>query len=81
MMHVGFEPSPILGANRKIGDTWKMLKWQMSGSMGGRQFSDSRDSGNSAGSNGGTGSGVGTMMPPPPRPEELVSADGSLRVL
>ena len=29
-MHVGFEPSPVLGAKRKFGDTWKMLKWQFS---------------------------------------------------
>ncbi len=35
MMHVGFEPSPVLGAKRQFGDTWKMLKWQFSGRMGG----------------------------------------------
>ena len=34
-MHVGFEPSPVLGAKRHLGDTWKMLKWQFSGHMGG----------------------------------------------
>ena len=34
MMHVGFEPSAVLGANRKFGDHWKMLKWQFSGNMG-----------------------------------------------
>jgi hypothetical protein len=59
-----------------------MFKWQMSGRMGGRHFSDSRDAGHSSGTNGGSGDGVDTMIPPPPpRPEELVSADGSLRVL
>jgi hypothetical protein len=82
MMHVGFEPSPILGAHRRLGDTWKMFKWQMSGRMGGRHFSDSRDNGNSTGSNGGTGNGIsGMISPPPPRAEDLVSPDGSLRVL
>lgn len=35
MVHVGFEPSAVLGAHRKLGDNWKMLKWQLSGRMGG----------------------------------------------
>jgi hopanoid biosynthesis associated radical SAM protein HpnH len=35
MVHVGYEPSAVLGANRKLGDNWKMLKWQLSGQMGG----------------------------------------------
>ena len=34
-MHVGFETTPVLGAKRQFGDTWKMLKWQFSGHMGG----------------------------------------------
>ena len=28
MVHVGFEPSPVLGAQRQFGDNWKLLKWQ-----------------------------------------------------
>ena len=38
MVHAGYEPSAVLGANRKLGDSWKLLKWQLSGSMsvGGR---------------------------------------------
>ena len=28
MVHVGFEASAVLGANRNFPDSWKMLKWQ-----------------------------------------------------
>jgi hopanoid biosynthesis associated radical SAM protein HpnH len=31
MVHAGYEPSAVLGANRKFGDNWKLLKWQLSG--------------------------------------------------
>jgi hopanoid biosynthesis associated radical SAM protein HpnH len=34
MVHVGYEPSAVLGANRRLGDTWKLLKWQLSASSG-----------------------------------------------
>jgi hopanoid biosynthesis associated radical SAM protein HpnH len=30
MVHCGYEPSAALGVNRQFGDTWKMLKWQLS---------------------------------------------------
>jgi hopanoid biosynthesis associated radical SAM protein HpnH len=72
MMHVGFEPSPILGAKRQLGDTWKMLKWQFSGRMGGNRKDSTRTGGD------GFGDGRGTPMPPP---QDLVSPDGTLRVL
>jgi hypothetical protein len=69
----------VLGAKRQFGDTWKMLKWQFSGSLGGN-----RDKASRAGRGGG-GQGLGgghtTPMPPPPSHEELVSSDGRLRVL
>jgi hopanoid biosynthesis associated radical SAM protein HpnH len=29
MVHVGYEPSAVLGGNHRLGDGWKMLKWQM----------------------------------------------------
>ncbi len=32
MVHVGYEPSAVLGANRSIADSWKLMKWQLSGS-------------------------------------------------
>jgi hopanoid biosynthesis associated radical SAM protein HpnH len=35
MVHAGFEASAVLGGNKKLGDTWKMLTWTLSGKMGG----------------------------------------------
>jgi hopanoid biosynthesis associated radical SAM protein HpnH len=29
MVHCGYEPSAALGVNPRFGDTWKMLKWQL----------------------------------------------------
>lgn len=29
MVHVGYEPSAVLGGNRRLGDNWKLLKWQL----------------------------------------------------
>ena len=34
MVHVGYEPSAVLGANRRLSDSWKLLKWQLSGRSG-----------------------------------------------
>jgi hopanoid biosynthesis associated radical SAM protein HpnH len=34
MVHVGYEPSAVLGANRKLGDSWKLLTWQLTGRTG-----------------------------------------------
>jgi len=31
MVHVGYEPSSVLGANRQFGDSWKLLTWQLTG--------------------------------------------------
>ena len=80
MVHVGYEPSAVLGAHRKLGDNWKMLKWQLSGRMGGASKTtigngnaprNGRDNGTHL--SGGSGSGASHA--------NLVSADGSLRVL
>ena len=30
MVHCGFEPSAALGVNAKLGDSLKMLMWQLS---------------------------------------------------
>ena len=35
MVHAGYEASAVLGGNKKLGDTWKMLSWTLSGKMGG----------------------------------------------
>jgi hopanoid biosynthesis associated radical SAM protein HpnH len=34
MVHVGYEPSAVLGANRSLGDSWKLLTWQLTGRTG-----------------------------------------------
>jgi hopanoid biosynthesis associated radical SAM protein HpnH len=58
MVHAGYEPSAVLGGNQKFGDTWKMLKWQLSGQMGGRI--GPKDDANRSGENGkGNGHGNG----------------------
>src|SRR6202040_313463 len=75
MMHVGFETTPVLGMNRQMGDTWKLLKWQFTGQMGGNRGKTVTIKPTDR-PNGG-----GTLMPPPPRNTELVSSDGRLRVL
>jgi len=84
MVHVGYEPSAVLGAHRKLGDNWKMLKWQLSGRMGGakRQSAASRANNHSNGrGNGHNGSHATHDVGRPVDPTELVSPDGSLRVL
>jgi hopanoid biosynthesis associated radical SAM protein HpnH len=83
MMHVGFELSAVLGANRRLGDNWQMLKWQLTGKMGGARGRKLNGKGkghpNGNGHNGhGNGHDSGYTRPPE---KELVSADGSLRVL
>ncbi len=53
MVHAGYEPSAVLGANRKLGDNWKMLKWQLTGKMGGANGSRNGHGGShSPGENG-----------------------------
>ena len=80
MVHVGYEPSAVLGAHRKLGDNWKMLKWQLSGRMGGARKT-ANGNGQSNGRNGGhNGSGTGRVSDGAGR-ADLVGADGSLRVL
>jgi len=80
MVHVGYEPSAVLGAHRKLGDNWKMLKWQLSGRMGGARKTVNGN-GQSNGRNGEhNGSGTGRVSDGADR-ADLVGADGSLRVL
>jgi hypothetical protein len=82
MVHVGFEPSAVLGANPRLGDTWKLLSWQMSGKMGGagRRFDAGAGNGGN-GHSGGNGHKEAWPAPPPPQSGELVGPDGRLRVL
>jgi hopanoid biosynthesis associated radical SAM protein HpnH len=53
MVHAGYEASAVLGGNKKLGDTWKMLHWTFSGKMGGIL------KGKPANGNGRPGSGHG----------------------
>jgi hypothetical protein len=34
MSHAGYESAVLVGANPKAGDRWKMLAWQLRGSLG-----------------------------------------------
>jgi len=65
MVHVGYEPSAVLGSHRKLGDNWKMLQWQISGRMGGGGRAKSGRAGNGHGNGHGTGAAV--LPPPPPK--------------
>jgi len=85
MMHVGFELSAVLGANRKLGDNWKMLTWQLSGKMGGagsRKLTNGRGNGHSNGDGQGNhdGNGSASARPASASSQEVVRPDGSLRV-
>lgn len=61
MVHVGYEPSAVLGAHRKLGDNWKMLKWQLIRGGNGKPNGKSAGNGHSRGGNGSA-----THEPPPP---------------
>jgi hopanoid biosynthesis associated radical SAM protein HpnH len=86
MVHVGFETTPVLGAHPKLGDTWRMFKWQMSGKMGGHRFVDKNGVGRNASAGTGNGQGNGQASPPSGRPasnfipaSEIGSQDRTLR--
>jgi hypothetical protein len=56
MVHAGYEASAVIGGNKKFGDTWKMLKWTLSGKMGGLLKTDApAKSGNGARPGNGNG--------------------------
>ncbi len=55
MVQSGYEPSAVLGGNKKLGDTWKMLKWQLSGRMGGAKGAPSKSRTNGNGHANGNG--------------------------
>jgi hopanoid biosynthesis associated radical SAM protein HpnH len=82
MVHVGFETTPVLGAKPKLGDTWKMLKWQINGKMGGKRFIGENAGGNWH-DNGGNGAAGGSGAARPTSnfipASELGSQDRTLR--
>ena len=57
MVHVGYEPSAVLGAHPKLGDNWKMLSWQLSGRMGGARGNGSNGHTNGRAKPNGNGNG------------------------
>jgi hopanoid biosynthesis associated radical SAM protein HpnH len=85
MVHAGYEPSAVLGGNQKFGDTWKMLKWQLSGQMGGRigpKDDANRSGGNGKGNGHGNGNGNGHSSGHARRPSgtpALVNISNSVR--
>ncbi|HYA96639.1 MAG TPA: adenosyl-hopene transferase HpnH [Methylomirabilota bacterium] len=82
MMHVGFEPSSVLGGNAKLGDTWKLLSWQFGGRMGGARGRGKASNGHGNGNGAGNGHSHASAVPlAPSAQEELISSDGRLRVL
>jgi hopanoid biosynthesis associated radical SAM protein HpnH len=46
MVHAGYEASAVIGGNKKLGDTWKMLRWTVSGRMGGLRGKPAKADGN-----------------------------------
>lgn len=59
MVHVGYEASAVLGGNKKLGDTWKMLSWTLSGKMGGETGKAGNGNGHENGRGNGHGNGNG----------------------
>jgi hopanoid biosynthesis associated radical SAM protein HpnH len=69
MVHVGFEPSAVLGAHRKLGDNWKLLQWQLSG--GRRNGKNGKNGKNGQRANGhGAGQRIAELIPPPSAPAQ-----------
>lgn len=72
MVHAGYEASAVLGGNKKLGDTWKMLHWTISGKMGGiLKGAPAKSNGhgngypdNGNGHSAGQGDGHGTFQSP-----------------
>ncbi len=83
MVHVGYEPSAVLGAHRKLGDNWKMLSWQMSGKMGGARGKSAGNGGNghSKGNGNGHGNGNGSSSAGPNPPQKPAYEDGAFNIL
>jgi len=59
MVHAGYEASAVIGGNKKFGDTWKMLKWTISGKMGGIVKNDKAGNGSRPSNGKGYGDGHG----------------------
>jgi hopanoid biosynthesis associated radical SAM protein HpnH len=72
MVHAGYEPSAVLGGNRKLGDTWKMLRWQFSGRMGGVREKQTNGSARANGNGHSNGSAPARAVAKPNDPNEVL---------
>jgi hopanoid biosynthesis associated radical SAM protein HpnH len=78
MVHAGYEASAVLGGNKKLGDTWKMLSWTLSGKMGGligepaekKGHGHSNGHGNGNGHSNGNGSSQKRTVAIAPAPQQ-----------
>jgi hopanoid biosynthesis associated radical SAM protein HpnH len=76
MVHAGYEASAVLGGNKKLGDTWKMLHWTISGKMGGilegkpARLNGSGHNGNGHRAGNGKGHGDGAFPPASVSPKQ-----------
>src|SRR5208282_1979174 len=87
MVHAGYEASAVLGGNKKLGDTWKMLSWTVSGKMGGILKGKPAPANGKANGNGhhngnghSNGNGNGTRTSKPATPV-AVQEDEVFRIL
>ena len=65
MVHAGYEASAVLGGNKKLSDTWKMLHWTFSGKMGGlSNGKTAKANGNGHSSGNGNGHANGKTAAP-----------------
>src|SRR5271170_3254221 len=89
MVHAGYEASAVLGGNKKLGDTWKMLSWTLSGKMGGllgepteRELQAKRNGhANGNGHSNGHGNGNGSAKRAIPVAPSNQSQDEVFRIL
>jgi hopanoid biosynthesis associated radical SAM protein HpnH len=70
MVHAGYEASAVIGGNKKLGDTWKMLSWTVSGRMGGLRGKPAKghDNGRHNGHSSGNGKGAPQVPAGPTAP-------------
>jgi len=82
MVHVGYEPSAVLGAHRKLGDNWKMLTWQLNGKMGGAGKKKAAANGHANGNGNGHGNGHGNgSSGPHTEPPKPAYENGSFNII
>jgi hopanoid biosynthesis associated radical SAM protein HpnH len=82
MVHAGYEASAVIGGNKKLGDTWKMLSWTVSGRMGGLRGKPAKAPGNGRHTGDSSGNGKGAVEVPADRmPSARGQEDEVFRIL